>query len=109
MLSIPIVIIETNLSKERPSAIIVWGVSNIQQRMLGGCFKGYIAYKYESYDVAKHKFKYTHCDLTYQIGYMTMTLIIGSYFATTFFPCLNVGCLICIINLGIIFQFEGGD
>jgi len=78
--------------------------------MLGGCFKGYIVYRYGSYDVAKNEFKYTHCDLTYQFEYMTITLTIGFYFATTFFPCLNVVCLICIINFGITFQnkFERG-
>jgi hypothetical protein len=42
---------EMSPNKKRLAPMTIWGVSNIQQRMLGGCFKGYIASKYGSYDV----------------------------------------------------------
>jgi hypothetical protein len=64
MLSILVAIIKANPTKKISFLMIVWGVSNIQQKMLGGCFKRYIIYRYGSYDATKNKFKYTHCDLT---------------------------------------------
>ncbi len=37
---------EVSPSKKRLALITIWGMSNIQQKMLGGCFEGYIASKY---------------------------------------------------------------
>ncbi len=31
-----------NISKNRITFIFVWAITNIQQRMLSGCFEGYI-------------------------------------------------------------------
>lgn len=49
--------------RKRSTPMIVWGVSDIQQRMLGGCFEGYIVSRYGSYDVSNSGYKYIHCDL----------------------------------------------
>ncbi len=54
---------EVNPSKKISTPMIVWGVSDIQQRMLGGCFEGYIVSRYGSYNVASSGYKYIHCDL----------------------------------------------
>jgi hypothetical protein len=37
---------EVSPSKKRLAPMTIWGVSNIQQKMLGGCFEGYIVSKY---------------------------------------------------------------
>jgi hypothetical protein len=42
---------EVSLSKKRLTPMTIWGVSNIQQKMLGGFFEGYIVSKYGSYNV----------------------------------------------------------
>ncbi len=42
---------EVSPSKKRLAPMTIWGVSNIQQRMLGGCFEGYIVSKYGSSNV----------------------------------------------------------
>jgi hypothetical protein len=42
---------EVSPSKKRLTLMTIWGVSNIQQRMLRGCFEGYIVNKYGSYNV----------------------------------------------------------
>ncbi len=62
--------------------------------MLGICFEGYIVNMYGSTNVAGSGFKYIHCDLANPLGYLTITLTIGSVFVSTFSPCLNVGSFI---------------
>jgi len=54
---------------------------------------------------------YTHCDLTNYEGYMIVILTIGSYFVTSFSPCLNIGGFIQISKFGVTFckKFEKGD
>jgi len=109
----PILIVdmEVNPNKKRVTPIIVWGLSNIWQRMSGGCFEGYVVNKCGSYDVPRSGYKYIHCDLINCEGYMIMTLTIESYFATSFYLCLNIGGFVHITNFGVTFhnKFERGD
>jgi hypothetical protein len=75
----------------------------MQQRMLDAIFEVYIASRYKSYDVANNSFKYIHCDLIDVLRYLTITLIVGLAFVTTFFPRLNVGLYIRVTNFGVTF------
>ncbi len=59
--------------------------------------------RYGSYDVAGSGFRYIHCDLTDVSGYFTITLTVGSTFATNLSPRLNVESYICIANVGVMF------
>ncbi len=77
-------------NKKKVTPIIVWGVSDIQQMMSGGCCEGYLMNRYGSYDVLGSGYKYIHCDLIDCEGYMTMTLTVGSYFVISFSPHLNI-------------------
>jgi hypothetical protein len=67
--------------------------------------------RYGSYDVPRSGYIYIHCDLTNCEGYMIVTLIIESSFATSFSPCLNIGGFVHISNFGVTFckKFEKGD
>jgi hypothetical protein len=79
--------------------------------MLGAYFEGYIVSKYGSADVPRSGFKYIHCDLADPLGYLTITLTIGSSFVSTFSPCLNVGSFIQVLNFKVILRnkFKKGD
>jgi hypothetical protein len=46
------------LSKKRTSPMSIVGIINMQQKMLGVIFEGYIISKYEFYDVTDNGFKY---------------------------------------------------
>lgn len=74
--------------------MFVVGIIDMQERMLVAIFEVHIVSSYESYDVASSSFKYIHCDLVDVLRYLTITLIIGLAFVTTFFPRLNVGLYI---------------
>jgi hypothetical protein len=95
-------------SMKRVALVVVVGITYVQQKMLGAIFEGYVITKYNSYDVRMSDFKYIHCDL---FLYLIITLIVGSTFVTTFFPCLNVGSYIHIVNFGVTFKnkFERSD
>jgi hypothetical protein len=86
--------IVASLSKKRATPIFVLGVTDIQHKMLSGCFKGYILSRCGSYDVVGSGYKFIHCDLTYKVGFLTITLTVGVAFVTTFSPPLNVGSFI---------------
>jgi hypothetical protein len=79
--------------------------------MLGACLKGYIVNRYGYANVLGNGFKYIHCDLTDPLGYLTITLTIGSSFVFTFSLRLNVGSFIWVLNFEVIFRnmFEKGD
>jgi len=89
----------------------VVGITDMQQRMLNAIFEVYIVNMYESYDVARNSFKYIHCDFIDVLRCLTITLIVGLVFVTTFFPRLNVGLYIRVTNFGVTFwnNFEKGD
>jgi hypothetical protein len=98
-------------SKKKTTHVNVVGITNVQQKMFGACFEGYIVNKYGFADVLGSGFKYIHCDLADQIGYLTITLTIGSSFVFTFSPCLIMGFFIWVLNFGVTFKnkFERGD
>ncbi len=50
----------------------VVGFTNVQHKMFGACFEGYIINKYGFANVSGSGFKYIHCDVTYPIGYLTI-------------------------------------
>jgi len=103
--------IVASLSKKRAIPIFVLGVTDIQHKMLSGCFKGCILSRCGSYDVVGSGYKFIHCDLTYKVGFLTITLIVGVAFVTTFSPPLNVGSFIWVQNFAVTFhnKFEKGD
>ncbi len=74
--------------------MFVVGIIDMQERMLDAIFEVYIVNRYESYDFASNNFKYIHCDLVDVLRYLTIILIVGLAFVTTFFPRLNVGLYI---------------
>jgi len=78
--------------------------------MFGACFEGYII-RYVFADVPGSGFKYIHCDLANPLGYLTITLIIGFNFVSTFSLRLNVGSFIRVFNFGVTFKnkFKRGD
>ncbi len=86
--------IVANPSKKRAAPIFVLGVTDIQHRMLSGCFKSYIMGRYDLYDVVGSEYKFIHCDLIDKVGLLTITLIIRVAFVTTFSHCLNVNSFI---------------
>jgi hypothetical protein len=96
--------------KKTLHVVVVAGIINIQQRMLSIVFEGYVVSKYGSYDVLGSGYKYIHYNLTDHLGYLTITLIVGSAFVTTFFHHFNVGLNIKIVNFGVTFKnkFEKG-
>jgi hypothetical protein len=99
---------EMSPNKKRVAPITIWVVFDIQQRMSGRCFERYVLNKCGSYDVPRSGYKYIHCDLTNRERYMIVTLIVGSYFAISFSPYLNIGGFVCTSNFGVTFhnQFE---
>jgi hypothetical protein len=50
------------LNKKRVAPMFVVGIIDVQQRMLGALFEGYIVSMYGFYNVVGHDFKYIHCD-----------------------------------------------
>jgi hypothetical protein len=68
-----------SLTRLRPSLAMVYGVTNIQQRMLGGCFERFIFNCYGFYDVPRSVFKYINYDLINAFRHLTITLIVGFY------------------------------
>jgi len=50
-------------NKKRTTPMSIVGIINMQQRMLGVVFEGYIVNKYGFYNVTSNGFKYIHCDL----------------------------------------------
>jgi len=94
----------TSLTKTRPTPTMVYDVIDIQQIKLGGCFEGFIINRYGSYDVLRSGFKYIRCVLIGASGHLTITLIIGFHFVTTFSPHLFVGRYICFSNFGVTFR-----
>jgi len=86
--------IVANLSKKKATPIFVLGVIDIQHKMLSGCFKGYILSRCGSYDVVGSGYNFIHCDFTYKVGFLNITLTVGVAFVTTFSPPLNVGSFI---------------
>jgi hypothetical protein len=89
----------------------VGGIIDVQQKMLGAYFEGYIVSRYGFANVPRNWFKYIHCDLVDPLGYLTIILTIGSSFVSTFFLHLNVGSFIWVINFGVTFRnrFERGN
>jgi hypothetical protein len=59
---------------KKKTPISVVGVTNIQQKMLNGCFEDYILSIYGSYDVLRSAYNFIHCDLTNKVGLLTITL-----------------------------------
>jgi hypothetical protein len=98
-------------SMKRVARVVVVKITYVQQKMLGVVFERYAITKYDFYDVPRSDFKYIHYDLKDFFKYLIITLIVSSAFVTTFFPCLNVGSYIHIVNLGVTFKnkFERGD
>jgi hypothetical protein len=72
--------------------------------MFGAYFEGYIVNRYGSKNVPGSGFKYIRYDLVDPIGYLIITLIIGSSFVSTFSPRLNVGSFIRVLNFEITFK-----
>jgi hypothetical protein len=64
-------------------------ITNVQHKMLGVVFEGYVVDKYGYYNVVGSGFKYIHYDLIDPFGYLTIMLIVGFAFVTTFSPHLN--------------------
>jgi hypothetical protein len=91
-------------SKKITVYVNVMEITNVQHKMLGVVFKGYVMNKYGSYNVTRSGFKYIHYDLIDPFGYLTITLIIRFTFVTTFSPHLNVGSYIRIMNFNDTFR-----
>jgi len=89
---------------KRITHVNVVGITDVQHKMFGACFEGYIVNKYGFANVPRSGFKYTHCDLANPFGYLTITLIVGSSLVSTFFPHLNVGSFIRVFNLKVTFR-----
>ncbi len=89
----------------------VVGIIDVQYKMFGACFEGYIVSRYGSTDVLGSGFNYIHYDLVNPIGYLIITLTIGSSFVFTFSLHLIMGSFIRVPNFGVIFKnrFERGD
>jgi hypothetical protein len=82
----------------------VVGIIDLQHKMFGVCFEGYIVNMYGSTNVPRSGFKYIHCDLIDPLRYLTITLTIGSSLVSTFFPHLNVGSFIRVFNFEVTFR-----
>jgi len=98
-------------SRKRIALVNVGGITDVQHKMLGACFEGYIVSKYGFANVPTSGFEYIHCDFVDPLGYLTIILTIGSSFVSTFFLHLNVGSFIWVINFGVTFRnkFERGN
>jgi hypothetical protein len=79
-----------NSSKKRLSPPHIVSILDVQQRMLGASFEGWIFNQYGSYDVVSNAYKYIHCDFTNSHGFLTIILIINIAFVTSFSPCLKM-------------------
>ncbi len=62
-----------SLTRSRPSLTMVYGVTYIQQRMLGGCFERFIVNRYGFYDVPRNDLKYINYDLINAFRHLTIT------------------------------------
>ncbi len=60
--------------------------------------------KYGYYNVVGSGFKYIHYDLIDPFGYLTIMLIVGFAFVTTFSPHLNFESYIWIVNFNVTFR-----
>lgn len=56
------------------------------------------------YDVLGSGYKYIHCDMTYLVGFQTITFIVGSTFLCMYFPKLNVGMFVSVSNFNIMLK-----
>jgi hypothetical protein len=75
---------------KKTTLVNIVGIINMQQKMFGACFEGYIVriYGFEMFiEVGSN----ISIDLVNIIGYFTIILIIGSNFVFTFSFDLNVG------------------
>jgi hypothetical protein len=79
-----------NSSKKRLSPPHIVSILDVQQRMLGASFEGWIFNQYGSYDVVSNAYKYIHCDFTNSHGFLTIILIINITFVINFSPCLKM-------------------
>jgi len=50
-------------NKKRATLMSIVGILDMQQRLLGVVFEGYIVSRYGFYNVIDDGFKYIHCDL----------------------------------------------
>jgi hypothetical protein len=66
--------IVTSPNKKKTTPISIVDVTDIQQKMLNGCFEDYILSRYGSYDVLGSGYNFIHCDLTNKVGLLTITL-----------------------------------
>jgi hypothetical protein len=73
------------LGKKRVAPMSVVGIIDVQQRVLGALFEGYIISRYGFYNVFGHNYIYIHCDLIDALSYLTISLMVGSTFVTTVF------------------------
>jgi hypothetical protein len=71
-------------SKKRIALVNVVGITNVQQKLCGACFEGYIVNKYGSANVLGSGFKYIHYNLVDPLGYLTIIMIVWSSFVFTF-------------------------
>jgi len=98
-------------SRKRTALVNVGGITDVQQKMFGVYFEGYIVSRYGFANVPRSGFKYIHCDLVDPLGYLTIILTIGSSFVSSFFLHLNLGSFIWVIDFGVTFRnkFERGN
>jgi hypothetical protein len=98
-------------SRKRIAPMNVVGIIDMQHKMFGVCFEGYIVNRYGYVDVLGSGFKYIHCDLADPLGYLTITLTITSNFVSTLSPHLTVGSFIRVLNFRVTFinKFEKGN
>lgn len=92
-----------NSNKKRFAPPHIVSILDVQQRMLGASFEGWIFNQYGSYDVVSNAYKYIHCDLIDSHGFLTIILIINIIFVTSFSPCLK------IVTHARVNKFERGD
>jgi hypothetical protein len=71
-------------SRKKTAFVNVVDITNMQHKMLGACFEGYIVNKYGSADVPRSGFIHIHYDLANPLGYLIITMIVGSNFVSTF-------------------------
>jgi hypothetical protein len=56
-------------SKKRTALVNVVGITDVQHKILGACFEGYIVNRYGFIDVLGSGFIYIHYNLTNSLGY----------------------------------------
>lgn len=79
-------------------------ITNVQHRMLGVVFEGYVVNKYGYYNVVGSGFKYIHYDLIDPFGYLTIMLTVRFAFVTIFSPRLNFRSYVWIVNFNVTFR-----